>query len=103
MAYDIHRIGIVGAGLMGTGIAEVCALAGFDTVLLRATPGEPEPAAARIRASMDGRVKRGKLEAEVVERAHAHLRVTCDRDAIADSDLVIESVVEDLATKRALF
>jgi 3-hydroxybutyryl-CoA dehydrogenase len=52
---------------------------------------------------MEGRVKRGKLDAEVAERAHSHLVVTCDRDAVTESDLVIESVVEDLATKRALF
>jgi 3-hydroxybutyryl-CoA dehydrogenase len=103
MSLDIRRIGIVGAGLMGTGIAEVCALAGFDTVLVRATGGDPISALDRVRASMQARVNRGKLEADVAERALAHLGVTGDRDAVAACDLVIESIVEDLVTKRALF
>lgn len=103
MSLEIHRIGIVGAGLMGSGIAEVCALAGFDTVLVRGTGGDPKPARDRVAKSMQQRVARGKLDGELVERALDHLQVSSDRDAVASCDLVIESIVEDLAVKRQLF
>jgi len=88
---------------MGTGIAEVCALAGFETVLVRGTGGDPKTARDRVCKSMQQRVARGKLDGEVVERALEHLEVTSDRDALATSELVIESIVEDLAVKRELF
>jgi 3-hydroxybutyryl-CoA dehydrogenase len=100
---EIKTVGIVGAGLMGTGIAEVCALAGLRTVLIRATGGDPAAAVERVRASLQGRVARGKLDAAVAEAALAQLSATTELAAAADCDLVIESIVEDLATKRALF
>ncbi len=103
MTTQIRTIGIVGAGLMGTGIAEVCALAGFPTVLVKATPGDASPARARIKASLDGRVAKGKLDADVAAAALDRLTVTDDKIAAARCDLVIEAIVEDLATKRALF
>jgi len=99
----IRTIGIVGAGLMGTGIAEVCALSGYDTVLVKATPGDASPARARVQRSLDGRVAKGKLDAEVAAAAMARLTVTDDRMAAAKCDLVIEAIVEDLAAKRELF
>jgi 3-hydroxybutyryl-CoA dehydrogenase len=88
---------------MGTGIAEVCALAGLPTVLVKATGGDPETARARIKASLDGRVAKGKLDAAAAEAALARLTVTTDKLAAARCDLIIESIVEDLAEKRALF
>jgi 3-hydroxybutyryl-CoA dehydrogenase len=97
----MQNIGIVGAGLMGTGIAEVCALAGYDTVLVKATPGALS--ADRVKKSLDARVQKGKLDAAAAEAALARLVVTADRDAVLASDLVIESIVEELGAKRALF
>jgi 3-hydroxybutyryl-CoA dehydrogenase len=101
--HSIHKIGIVGAGLMGTGIAEVCALAGYDTVLVKATPGPAAAVVDRIKKSMDARVQRGKLDAAAPQAAIARLSVTSDRDAVLAADLVIESIIEDLGAKRALF
>jgi 3-hydroxybutyryl-CoA dehydrogenase len=100
---ELLRIGIIGSGLMGTGIAEVCAVAGLDTVLVKATPGPASPIHGKIAKSLDARVQRGKLEPAAAEAALARLVVTSDRDAVLTSDLVIESIVEDLAAKRALF
>lgn len=103
MTTKIETVGIIGAGLMGTGIAEVCAVAGFPTVLVKATGGDPATARARIEASLHARVAKGKLDAGVAEAALARLAVTTDRLAVTGQDLIIESIVEDLAEKRALF
>jgi len=103
MSTKIQSIGVIGGGLMGTGIAEVCALAGFPTTLVKATPGDPGGAKDRIKASLDGRVAKGKLEAVAAERALANLTATADRRVVAGCDLVVESIVEDLGEKRALF
>jgi 3-hydroxybutyryl-CoA dehydrogenase len=100
---ELLRIGIIGSGLMGTGIAEVCAVAGLDTVIVKATPGASSPIHAKIAKSLDARVQRGKLEPAAAEAALARLVVTSDRDAVLTSDLIIESIVEDLAAKRTLF
>lgn len=101
--FEITKVGVVGAGLMGTGIAEVCALAGLPTVLVKATAGDPQKGLERVKASLNKRLTRGKLSEDDVARALSNLSATCDRDALSDCDLIIESIVEDLATKRELF
>lgn len=103
MQQQIESIGIVGSGLMGSGIAEVAALAGLPVVLVKATGGDPQSARDKIRAAMASRVAKGKL-AEA-DAAAAIERITCtrDEDAVAACDLVLEAIVEDLAAKRALF
>jgi 3-hydroxybutyryl-CoA dehydrogenase len=101
--FEIKKVGIVGAGLMGTGIAEVCALAGYDVVLVKATPGAPTAGLDRIKASLDGRVAKGKLAADVAAAALPRIAASSDKADLAGCDLVIESIVEDLGAKRALF
>lgn len=103
MSAAFDRVGVVGSGLMGTGIAEVTAAAGVPTVLIKATPGDPSAARDRIVASLERSASRGKIDTATVERALANLTVTGDRDALADRDLVIESIVEDVGEKRTLF
>jgi 3-hydroxybutyryl-CoA dehydrogenase len=103
MSYQVKKVGVVGAGLMGTGIAEVCAIAGLPTVLVRATGGDPGEALGRIRGSIEARVAKGKLEPTLALHAMNNLSVTADMDALLDCNLIIESIVEDLAEKRALF
>lgn len=102
-SYDIQKIGIVGAGMMGAGIAEVSAAAGFPTVLVKATPGDTESVRGRIEKSLARRVSKGKLAQSDADAALARLEVTADRGALADRDLIIESIVENLAEKRMLF
>ncbi|MBI4510219.1 MAG: 3-hydroxybutyryl-CoA dehydrogenase [Deltaproteobacteria bacterium] len=100
---DVHAIGIVGAGLMGTGIAEVAAAAGFQTVLVKATPGFPDDAKRRIEKSLDRAVERTKLTPEARDATLGRITFTTEREALEKSDLIIESIVEDLPSKRALF
>jgi 3-hydroxybutyryl-CoA dehydrogenase len=100
---DIRSLGVVGAGLMGTGIAEVAVLSGLPTVLVRGTGREPAEARSRVERSLERRIARGALEREQALSALERLTVTGDRDALSSVDLVIESIVEDLDEKRALF
>jgi 3-hydroxybutyryl-CoA dehydrogenase len=99
---EIRSLGIVGAGLMGTGIAEVAAACGFPTVLVKVTDGDPSAAQTRIARSLGRRVDKGSLTAEARDQALGRLTVTADRDALGGADLVIESIIEDLGEKRSL-
>jgi 3-hydroxybutyryl-CoA dehydrogenase len=99
----IHNVAIIGGGLMGTGIAEVAALSGFTTLLIKGSGGDPAPTRARVETSIAKGVERGKLTPEQAEDALARLTVTADRSGLASADLVIESIIEDLPTKQALF
>lgn len=100
---QLRTIGIVGGGLMGTGIAEVAALAGFPVVVVKASGGDVAGLRDRIVKAMAGRVAKGKLAAEAAAAAEARLTFTTDLAALAGCDLVIESIIEDLDAKRALF
>lgn len=99
----IGSVGVVGAGLMGTGIAEVAAVAGLPTVLVRATGGDTDQARDRVARSLDRQVARQSLGRDDADAALERLRITADRDALSSADLVIESIVEDLQQKRSLF
>ncbi|WUB60292.1 3-hydroxybutyryl-CoA dehydrogenase [Streptomyces sp. NBC_00582] len=103
MTSDIRRVGVVGCGLMGAGIAEVCARAGLDVVVHEVSPGAAEAGRARITASLDRGVRRGKLTGAERDAALGRLRVTPDLTALADRDLVVEAATEDERVKVALF
>ncbi|RZJ10102.1 MAG: 3-hydroxyacyl-CoA dehydrogenase [Rubrivivax sp.] len=94
------RLLVVGAGLMGAGIAQVAAQAGHAVSLFDARPGAAEAAKARLAQSLDGLVAKGKLTGDA---AHAALARITPVDALAPADLVIEAIVENLDAKRALF
>jgi 3-hydroxybutyryl-CoA dehydrogenase len=100
---EIQSVGIVGAGLMGTGIAEVAAAAGFPVIVLKATPGVPEEARVRVERSLGKQVDKGKLAAAARDAILGRIDWTTDRERLGAADLVIESVIEDLPTKRQLF
>ncbi|MBI2892498.1 MAG: 3-hydroxyacyl-CoA dehydrogenase family protein [Deltaproteobacteria bacterium] len=100
---QIETVGIVGAGTMGTGIAEVTAMAGLPTVLVRATGGSPDEARRKIEDSLTRAMSKGRISAGDRDAALGRLTSTADRRALAACDLVVESVVEDLAVKRSLF
>jgi 3-hydroxybutyryl-CoA dehydrogenase len=98
-----RRIGVVGTGTMATGIVEVAAKAGYD-VVFRARGTDKQAAAQRsVEKSLDKAVQRGKLTEADRDAALARVTGTTELDALADCDLVIEAVVEDLDVKRALF
>jgi 3-hydroxybutyryl-CoA dehydrogenase len=97
------RVAVLGAGQMGSGIAQVCAQAGFDTLVREVTDAATQRARAAIERSLARAVERGKLTAEARDAALARVTVTAELDACADRDLVLETVVEDLEVKNALW
>jgi 3-hydroxybutyryl-CoA dehydrogenase len=103
MTNEIGTVGIVGAGLMGTGIAEVAATAGYATVVVKATPGAPDEARKRVEKSLARAVEKQKMTPADRDAALARLTWTSDRDALVSADVVIESIVEDLGAKQRLF
>jgi 3-hydroxybutyryl-CoA dehydrogenase len=102
-ARPVRTIGVIGTGTMATGIIEVCAKSGYD-VVFRAR-GEDKVAAVRkkVESSLDKAVQRGKLTEELRGETLARVTGTTELDDLADCDLVIEAVVEDLDVKKALF
>ncbi len=100
---SITKLGIVGSGIMGSGIAEVAAKAGHDVVLRSRRQETADAMVAGFEKSLTKQVDRGKLEASDRDAALARVSATSSLDELADCDLVIESVVEDIAVKRELF
>ncbi len=99
----IQKVGVVGCGLMGSGIAQVSAQAGFQTVVREVSPALLEKGLGSIRKFLQGGVDKGKLAAAEMEKTLAHLRGVTDLKELADCDLVIEAVTENLAVKKELF
>jgi 3-hydroxybutyryl-CoA dehydrogenase len=99
----IRRVGVVGGGLMGSGIAQVAALAGLPTIVREMTSELAEKARRSIAQSLDKAIEKGKQTAEGRDAALAQLSVTTDLGALRDCDIVIEAVVENLAVKNALW
>ncbi len=100
---EIKKVGVVGCGLMGAGIAEVCARAGYDTVVREVDDGLLAKGLDRLRTSMAGAVERGKLSDQNRAAAGGRLRGTTRLEELADRDLIIEAVTESLAVKREIF
>lgn len=99
----IQRIGVVGCGLMGSGIAEVCARAGLDVIVREVNAGAAEAGQQRITASLDRGARSGKLTEEERDAALGHLSFTTELADMADRQMVIEAVVEDEALKTEVF
>ncbi|MBT2304855.1 enoyl-CoA hydratase/isomerase family protein [Variovorax paradoxus] len=100
---DIRRVAVLGAGTMGSGIATAFLNAGFPVTLLETSPEALERGCAAIRRNYDGSLKKGKLTAHEVERRLAELAPTLSYASLADADLVIEAVFEDMAVKEQVF
>ncbi|EID55512.1 3-hydroxybutyryl-CoA dehydrogenase [Saccharomonospora xinjiangensis] len=100
---DITRVGVIGAGLMGSGIAEVTARAGLDVVVVEANAAAAEAGRSRIEKSLGKGVDKGKLSAEERDAALARLTFSTELDACADRQLVIEAVAENEAVKLDVF
>jgi 3-hydroxybutyryl-CoA dehydrogenase len=100
---DITRVGVIGAGLMGSGIAEVCARAGLDVVVREINDAALSAGRARIEKSLDRGVTAGKLAAGDRDAALGRLSYATALDSLADRDLVIEAATENPQLKFALF
>jgi 3-hydroxybutyryl-CoA dehydrogenase len=103
MAAKIRKVGVLGCGLMGAGIAEVCARAGYETVVREVTEDLLEKGLERLRASLARAVDKGKLAVEERDATLGRLRGAVGLGELADCDLVVEAIVENLDEKRKTF
>jgi 3-hydroxybutyryl-CoA dehydrogenase len=99
----IEKVGIIGCGAMGLGMAQVMAQSGLATVAVKATPGPTDRAQATVAKSLDKVVERGKMEASERDAILGRIEFSDQESAVADCDLVIESIIEDLDIKLDLF
>ena len=100
---EIKTVAVVGCGLMGSGIAEVAAKAGYDTIVREVDEDLLEKGLGRIRKSMDRAVDKGKMQPDDRDAALERVRGTTSLDDLAAADLVVEAIVENLEAKRELF
>ncbi|MEX2532166.1 MAG: 3-hydroxybutyryl-CoA dehydrogenase [Gemmatimonadota bacterium] len=104
MKTEPKRMGVLGCGLMGSGIVEVAARRGFEVVVREISTQALEEGRARIEASLERAVSQDKLTRREADEAAGHIRYTLDLSrAVAEADLVVEAVVEDRLVKRELF
>jgi 3-hydroxybutyryl-CoA dehydrogenase len=99
----IKRVGVVGSGIMGSGIVEVAAKAGYEVVLRSREQQSADGTVASLEKSLNRQVDKGRLEAADRDAALGRVTATDKLADLAGCDLIIESVIEDLAIKKALF
>lgn len=99
----IRKVGVLGCGLMGSGIAEISARAGFDTVVREVEQSFLDKGLERIRGSLSRAVDKGKLDPADRDQTLSRLHGTTSFDPLADCDLVVEAIVENLDEKKRTF
>ncbi|MFL6259993.1 MAG: 3-hydroxyacyl-CoA dehydrogenase family protein [Thermoanaerobaculia bacterium] len=99
----IKKVGVLGCGLMGSGIAEVAARSGYETVVREVTEELVDKGIQKIGGSLGKAVERGKLEASARDEAVARLSGTVKLEDLADCDIVVEAIVENLEEKKRIF
>lgn len=99
----IERVGVVGSGIMGSGIAEVASKAGYEVVLRSRKQETADAMLVALDKSLAKQVDKGKLDADDAKAARERVSATSELADLADCDLVLESIVEDLAVKKQLF
>src|SRR5215472_2784827 len=102
-AFHIRKIGVIGAGQMGSGIAHVSALAGFEVKLNDLSPDRVKAGIATINGNMARQVSRKRITEEERQAALKRIHMAENYDAFADCDLVIEAATEKEDIKRAIF
>ena len=100
---DVKRVGIVGSGTMGSGVAEVVVASGFEAVLRSRSQSGADSARADLEKSLERRVKKEKITSDERDDMLGRFTSTTTLDEFGNCDLVIESIIEDLATKKAVF
>lgn len=100
---EIRSVGVFGAGLMGSGIAQTCASAGFDVVLVEAAQEALDRGMSSVAKSLDKFIEKGKLSAAERNATFARITATTDLDGVKHCDLVIEAIVENSEIKTTLF
>lgn len=99
----IERVGVIGAGLMGSGIAEVCARHGLQVIVREIDEDAVTAGRERVESSLERAVSRGKIDDAARADALRRIAFTTDLDAVADRQLVIEAVTENEALKLEIF
>jgi 3-hydroxybutyryl-CoA dehydrogenase len=99
----IRRVGVIGCGLMGSGIAEVCARAGYEVVVREVNRDLLDRGLARIDASLARALERGKIGEDEAQQARGAIAGTTRMPDLAASDLIIEAVIEKMGEKQAVF
>jgi 3-hydroxybutyryl-CoA dehydrogenase len=97
------RVGVIGGGLMGSGIAEVCARSGVDVTVVEADDERAAKSRAAIEKSLDRGVRAGKLEQAARDEALDRLAFSCSLEDVEGVDAAIEAIIEDESAKRDLF
>jgi 3-hydroxybutyryl-CoA dehydrogenase len=100
---QIRKVGVLGCGLMGSGVAEVAARAGYETVVREVSEEVVAKGIQKIHGSLAKAVEKGKMTAEDRDQAVSRLSGTVGLDALADCDIVVEAIVENLDEKRKTF
>ncbi len=100
---EIKKVGVVGCGLMGSGIVEVCARAGYQVVVSEVNHDLLQKGLGRIRDSLAKAVSRGKATQEQMDQALARIQGTLDLADFADCDLVVEAAIDNMAIKKEVF
>jgi 3-hydroxybutyryl-CoA dehydrogenase len=103
MAVTVKKVGVIGSGQMGNGIAHVAALAGFDVVLSDLSPDRMKSALATINGNLSRQVAKGSITEDARKKALARIVTAESFDSFADCDLVIETAVEKEEVKRKIF
>jgi 3-hydroxybutyryl-CoA dehydrogenase len=99
----IKTVGVLGCGLMGSGIAQVCAAAGYRTIVLEVEEGFLKKGLGRVQKFLADGVEKGKVTPEARDRTLANLTGTTKYDDLKDSDLVIEAIIENVEEKAKAF
>jgi 3-hydroxybutyryl-CoA dehydrogenase len=99
----VKKIGVVGSGIMGSGIAECAAVSGYEVVVRSRQQATAEAMIAGLEKSLARQVEKGRMSTEDRDATTARVSATSDLSELSDCDLVIESVVEDLPTKKHIF
>jgi 3-hydroxybutyryl-CoA dehydrogenase len=99
---EVKTIGVVGAGQMGSGIAQVAAQAGYEVLLLDVSEEALRRGLEAIRRSLAKFLEKGRITEEALEAALGRIRTTLDLEALGEADLIVEAIVEDEGAKRAL-
>jgi 3-hydroxybutyryl-CoA dehydrogenase len=100
---QIKTVGVLGCGLMGSGIAQVCAASGYRTIVREVSDTYIQKGLARIRKFLDDGVAKGKTTAEARDRTITNLSGTTTFEALRDADVVIEAIVENAAEKKQTY
>jgi 3-hydroxybutyryl-CoA dehydrogenase len=100
---EIEKVGVLGCGLMGHGIAQICAQAGWDVVVREVDQGRLDAGIGKIEKQLARSVEKGKLEQTDADAVRARISPTLDYADLADCDLVIEAITEDLGAKLEMW